>query len=74
MPIKRPVQKFVTATRSCSLSTIADFVELTSLMGVVTREEAHTNAVVGKLIKSVALSGHIAADGAFARQVRRKHV
>jgi hypothetical protein len=46
----------------------------TSLMGVVTHEVAHTSAVVGKLIKLVALSGHIAADGAFARQVRRKHV
>ena len=53
---------------------IADFVELTSLMGVITREVAHTSAVVGKLIKLVALSGRITADGAFARQVRRKHV
>ena len=53
---------------------IADFVELTSLMGVITREVAHTSAVVGKLIKLVALSGRIAADGAFARQLRRKHV
>jgi hypothetical protein len=53
--------------------TIADFVELTSLMGVVTVETGHSNAVVGKLIKLVALSSNIAADGAFARQVRRKH-
>ena len=53
--------------------TIADFVELTSLMGAVTLETVHSNAGVGKLIKLVALSSNIAADGSFARQLRRKH-
>ena len=53
--------------------TIADFVKLTSLMGAVTLETVHSNAGVGKLIKLVALSSNIAADGAFARQLRRKH-
>ena len=53
--------------------TIADFVELTSLMDAVTLETVHSNAGVGKLIKLVALSSNIAADGSFARQLRRKH-
>ena len=53
--------------------TIADFVELTAKMGAVSLETAHSNAGVGKLVKLVALSSNIAADGAFARQLRRKH-
>ena len=54
--------------------TVADYVELQSSMGVITLEAAHAIRVADKLVKLVALSEHIAADGAFSRQARRKYL
>ena len=54
--------------------TVADYVELQSSMGVVTLEAAHAIRAADKLVKLVALSEHIAADGAFSRQARRKYL
>jgi hypothetical protein len=53
---------------------VADFVEYESSMGVVTLETICTNENASKLQTLVALSERIAADGAFARQARRKYV
>ena len=52
--------------------TVADYVELQSSMGVITLEAPMRAA--DKLVKLVALSEHIAADGAFSRQARRKYL
>ena len=54
--------------------TVADYVELQSSMGVITLEAAHAIRAADKLVKLVALSEHIAADGAFSRQARRKYL
>jgi hypothetical protein len=56
--------------------TIADYLELRSLMAgsTVTRDTANSSEAVGKLLKLIGLSEGIAADGAFARQARRKYV
>eukprot|EP01045_Picozoa_sp_COSAG04_P007230 COSAG04_NODE_373_length_15636_cov_4.260732_7_plen_157_part_00 len=54
--------------------TVADYVELQSSMGVITLEAAHAIRVADKLVKLVALSEHIVADGAFSRQARRKYL
>eukprot|EP01047_Picozoa_sp_COSAG01_P046466 COSAG01_NODE_4365_length_5094_cov_1.949750_8_plen_192_part_00 len=54
---------------------IADYLELQAVMmagGGVVAEMAHASEAVAKLLKLVGLSEGIAADGAFARQVRRK--
>ena len=53
---------------------VADYVELQSSMGVITLEAAHAIRAADKLVKLVALSEHIAADGAFSRQARRKYL
>ena len=50
--------------------TVADYVEPS--MGVITLEAPMRAA--DKLVKLVALSEHIAADGAFSRQARRKYL
>ena len=52
--------------------TVADYVEPS--MGVITLEAAHAIRAADKLVKLVALSEHIAADGAFSRQARRKYL
>ena len=54
--------------------TVADYVELQSSMGVITLEAAHAIRAADKLVKLVALSEHIVADGAFSRQARRKYL
>ena len=54
--------------------TVADYVELQSSMGVITLEAAHAIRAADKLVKLVALSEHIGADGAFSRQARRKYL
>ena len=54
--------------------TVADYVELQSSMGVVTLGAAHAIRAADKLVKLVALSDHIVADGAFSRQARRKYL
>ena len=53
---------------------VADYLELEATMGTVTLELAQASEAAGKLLKLVALSERIAADGAFARQARRKYV
>ena len=54
---------------------VADFVEFeASLVGVVTLDAMSGNQNASKLLKLVALSERLAADGAFARQARRKYV
>ena len=54
---------------------VADFVEFESSMGVViTNELVNANENASKLLALVALSERLAADGAFARQARRKYV
>ena len=52
---------------------IADFLELEASMGTVTHEVANAVEAARKLLKLVALSERIAADGAFSRQVQRKY-
>ena len=51
---------------------VADFVEHRSEMGIVTLQAIHKNENANKLMKLVAVSESIVADGAFARQARRK--
>eukprot|EP01046_Picozoa_sp_COSAG06_P052451 COSAG06_NODE_8809_length_2066_cov_1.387900_1_plen_260_part_00 len=54
---------------------VADFVEFeASLLGVVTLDAMSGNQNASKLLKLVALSERLAADGAFARQARRKYL
>ena len=54
---------------------VADFVELESTMSMVaTLEAIRSNENASKLLKLVGLSERITADGAFARQARRKYV
>ena len=55
---------------------VADYVEHKASMGgvVVTFEMLNGNENASKLLKLAALSESIAADGAFARQARRKYV
>eukprot|EP01050_Picozoa_sp_SAG11_P016782 SAG11_NODE_2332_length_3506_cov_2.301732_1_plen_283_part_00 len=53
---------------------MADYLELKATMGIVTGEMVNTSASTSKLLKVVGLSEGVAADGAFARQVRRKYV
>ena len=55
---------------------MADYLELKASMGthVVTSEMVYASASASKLLKVVGLSEGVAADGAFARQVRRKYV
>ena len=50
----------------------ADFIELQSKTGVVTRETMLTSEVAAKVCTLVALSEKMAADAGFARQTRRK--
>ena len=52
--------------------TIADYLELKAALGRVTLENAHASEGASRLLKLVGLSEGIAADGAFARQARRK--
>jgi len=51
---------------------VADFCEIKASMRVVTAEAVHTIEEARRLAKLVALSEGVSADGAFARQVRRK--
>jgi vacuolar-type H+-ATPase subunit H len=53
---------------------IADVLELEAMLRTISRDVLHANETAFKLAKLVALSAHIAADAAFARQVRRKFV
>jgi hypothetical protein len=53
---------------------VADYYELKSSMGVVTLEAMHAYKAASQLSKLVALSEGVVADGAFARQARRKYV
>ena len=54
---------------------VADYVELEASLAVaITINAAQLSETVGKLLKLVALSERMAADTAFARQVRRKYV
>ena len=52
----------------------ADYLELTSSVGVPTPETVHHFEPAARLHKLLALSAGIEADGAFARQARRKFV
>jgi hypothetical protein len=54
----------------------ADLIDLQASVGVITLEMAHkpTFAVAGKVHRMVMLSRGVAADRAFARQLRRKFV
>ena len=52
--------------------TIADFVEARASFGVVTMETVHTNRVVGKMHKLIAVSEGMPKDAMLARQLRRK--
>ena len=51
---------------------VADFLELKSSLGVVTLAAIMTSEGAGKALKLVGLSEGLAADGACARQLRRK--
>ena len=54
---------------------VADFIEFeASLVGVATLDAMSADENAGKLRKLIALSEHLAADAAFARQARRKYV
>ena len=51
---------------------IGDFVEARASFGMVTMETVHTNRVVGKMHKLVAVSEGMPKDAMLARQLRRK--
>ena len=53
---------------------IADFLEVKAACGVVTPMIVNTQDAAGKVHKLVVLSGGMADDAMFARQVRRKFV
>ena len=53
---------------------VADFVEARSQVEWVSMDLVHSHPAVSKLHKLVALSESLHADGAFARQARRKYV
>ena len=54
--------------------SIADFLEVKAACGVVTPMIVNTQDAAGKVHKLVVLSGGMADDAMFARQVRRKFV
>ena len=51
---------------------MADFIEARASFGVVTMETVHTNRVVGKMHKLIAVSEGMPKDAMLARQLRRK--
>ena len=51
---------------------IADFAETRASFRVVTMETVHTNRVVGKMHKLIAVSEGMPKDAMLARQLRRK--
>jgi hypothetical protein len=63
-------------SRSPRQDLIADIIELESSMssGHLTMETAQTNHTVAKVCKLIALCERMSADGALARQLRRKFV
>ena len=61
--------------RDTIADTLADYLELKAARGRVTFEYAHASeGAASRLLKLAGLSEGIAADGAFARQARRKYV
>lgn len=51
---------------------LADYLELKPMIGTATLEKVNASEVASKLLKLLSLSEGIVADGAFARQARRK--
>ena len=54
--------------------SIGDYIELKASVSSITAEMVHANRVVGTVLTLCALCEGLAADGAFARQLKRKFV
>jgi hypothetical protein len=52
--------------------SLGDYIELKASVPSITAEMVHTNQAVSTVLKLCLLSEGLAADGSFARQLRRK--